>query len=239
MPKRPEFIFAVSFKEEEGFRPDTICQNPRSFRAQDVVLASQNVVLSVVEGNPPPELLEVTSFIIGDFFAVAHGSGLYNRQIKLWEALARIVKIEVIQLTSGIFHKKQIPVFDLHMQDARGRQTVAARICPGNLTEKGINLLKLSKNFLTSQEEKPDLTGLFICLPENETAPVANYLSRLTKSNNPVAKYESVVPRLAVPLNLLSILKNPLPASEDDPLNRNIVLLLPDLHKKKGGVQAK
>lgn len=233
MPKRPEFIFAVSFKEEEGFRPDTICQNPRSFRAQDVILASQNIVVSVVEGEPPAELLEITRYILGDFFAVAHGSGLFNRQIKLWEALARIVKIEVIQLTSGIFKKKPIPIFDLYMQDARGRQTVAARICPHETSEKGINLLRLCKTFLTDQEEKPDLTGVFICLPESETKPVVNYLSRLTRSSNPVARYESVVPRLAIPLNLLSILKNPPPAEEDTAFNKGIVLLLPDLHKKK------
>src|SRR5579883_3403609 len=120
MPKRPDFILKISVQNIEDFSPDAIVKSPRTFRPMDVQNACRNVALEASSGTPQ-RIVAMARYAAVDFFALAHATGLYNRQQKLWEALAKVTSVEVYQLRKGLFSSEKIPEYDFTFLDYRQR----------------------------------------------------------------------------------------------------------------------
>ena len=190
MPRRPEFILSISIRNIEDFSPEAIVKSPRTFRPQDVQNACRNILLQP-QKDTPEVALAVAHFVAIDFLAFAHSTGLFNRQIKLWENLSRTQKVEVHQMSKGLFSKEKLSQFDFAFLDHKGRTTALARYAA---PEQGgsFDYLRDCREFLQRAAKYTGLSGIFLCYPNPFPQNVLDFIKKETNSSNPLAKYESI-----------------------------------------------
>lgn len=203
MPKKPDFIFDVQIRIAEAFTLDSIARSPRTFKPKDVASACHNNELVLKEGNPPPEVISMATYMMTDFFAMAHGTGLYNRQKNLWEALSKVNSIAVEQLSAGLFKKKQLQVFDLYFLDYKQKPLVIVSLIT-ELPEK-ITALAMLKQTISRAGGKNSLRGLLCCFPEPFPQDALEYVQKQTYTTDPVGIYESTMASMKVPIDLLEL----------------------------------
>ncbi|MBY0356512.1 MAG: hypothetical protein K2W82_00810 [Candidatus Obscuribacterales bacterium] len=235
MPKRPDFTLRLSIKNVEGFSPDAITHSPRNFRPQDVINACKNMSLEAVSTDIPQTVLAVANFISIDFFGLAHGTGLYNRQIKLWNALSCTSRVEVYMATKGFIQKTKLPEFDLFFLDQKSRLLAAAHYADSNRPKGQFDFLRNMNEFLQRAALIQGLSGLFLCYPDPFPNEVLEYVRKKTKADDTLSHYESIWPKLGVPLNLLEISEKTSQTPDGSLDLHGIRLVHPDLSKKKFG----
>lgn len=233
MPKRPDFILQVSIRNIEDFSPNAIVKSPRTFRPQDVANACRNVELKADETQTPPAVLALTHYLVIDFFALSHSSGLYNRQIKLWENISKTASVEIHQMERGFFSREKLPEFDFSLLDHKKRPIALAHFAKGQDEGKRFDYLKSCREFLKRAENSQGISGLFLCYPQPFPESVIEFIKKETNASDKIAKYESLLPKFGVPVNLIEIDSNLVfNPSEQVPLQR-IRLVHPDLGRKK------
>lgn len=235
MPKRPDFILKISVRNIEDFSPDAVVKSPRTFRPVDVQNACLNVSIEASPGTPAP-ILALARYAAIDFFAQAHGTGLYNRQQKLWEALARVVSIEVYQLRKGIFSSEKIPEFDFSFMDYRQRVVALMHFASPANTGAPHDYLKSTNAFIQRASQVQGITGVFLSFHSPFPPKVLEFIRRDTNAiASTTARFESIMPKLDVPINLLEIDRSPVFDPSTQAEFHKIRLIHPDLSKKKLG----
>ncbi len=205
MPKNPNFILEVSIRISEAFTLDSIVRRPRTFKPKDVLAACQNNEVLVRTPQVPPPVLSLATFIMTDFFALAHATGLYNRQRLLWESLSKVTHIHVFQLSTGLLSKKPLGIFDLVFQDYKGKPLVIASLVEqDDVRERALYLDNL-KSFIGRVHRRCPVAGIFAVFPGPFPEPVLHFVRSSTNSSDPVARYESILPAVRAPINLLEM----------------------------------
>src|SRR5207244_2883595 len=144
--------------------------------------------------------------VFNELFVFLHRTGLYNRQKNMWESIARILGVNVYQSRRGLFRKQPLPMYDLHFLDYRQRPLIAAHLIKSDdqMTDKEIS--SHLNSFLGRAARWGGLTGLLFCAPSPIPSTVSEKVSKITNGDDPVARYESVLPApLAVPLDILEM----------------------------------
>lgn len=238
MPKKANFIFEVRIRISEAFTLDSIVRSPRTFKPKDVQSACQNNELVVTHGSPPPEVARLATYVMTDFFAVLHATGLYNRQKGMWEALSKVNSIHVTQLSSGVFQKQPLPIFDFAFLDYKGKPLLLANLVLGVPENK--KPVALLKDFIGRASSRGP-TGVLACFAGPMPTDVVDFVQKATFTVDPVVKYESIMPGLNKPFDLLELNEANLVAGSQDqgagppaePELRTVFTLLhPDLKKK-------
>lgn len=233
MPKKANFIFEVRIRISEAFTLDSIVRSPRTFKPKDVQSACQNNELVVAHGEPPAEVVSLVTYVMTDFFAMAHATGLYNRQTALWEALSKVTTISVEQLASGVFKKQPLPIYDFSFQDYKGKTLLLANLV-SQVPEKKTGL-ELLKSFISRASGKP-VAGVLGFFSAPMPVGVLDYVQHQTRTPDPVARYESVMPGLNKPFDLFELNESDLMAATQDmegtEMRTVFQLIQPDLRKK-------
>ncbi len=238
MPKRPDFILQITVRNIEDFSPDAVVKSPRTFRPVDVQTACRNLELAVAKGTP--ELaLSLTQFILMDYFAIAHSTGLYNRQIKLWESIPRIQTVEIYQTKRGIFGNNPIPEFDIIFLDNKKRPVLAAYFLKPSITSEKVDYLRSFREFVKRASLYQNICGLFVCFTSPFSEKVVELVMKETNaSKDIIARYESKLTKPEATINLLEMDSS----TYFDPTTQTnlhkINLLHPRISKKKAGNQA-
>lgn len=244
MPKKANFIFEVRIRIAEAFTLDSIVRNPRTFKPKDVQSACQNNELAVTHGDPPPEVVSLATYVMTDFFAMAHATGLYNRQKAMWESLSKVNSVHVRQLTKGLFRKELLPIFDFSFQDYKGKPLLNANLVTRIPAKE--NAVGLLKSFI-SRASGNSATGVLACFAAPMPAEVLEFVQKQTHTVDPVAKYESILPGLNKPFDLLEMNQSNLMAGSQDSVDETTLtelrtvfqLLHPDLRKKANSADDK
>jgi hypothetical protein len=215
MPKTPSYKLSISNNDEIGFTLHKVVMEPRQCTPLDLAAAAKNVRIDF-HGENEDEIAilskKMVNYLLTDFFVLAHRTGLYNRQLKLWEALAGISEVKIAQLQQGFFKKIDLPIWDLLMLDSKGRTKLLVRMVfdiPN--AEFDLNNEKGCKALLAStvqraerlRIENPSFNGVFLFCPKPAGEYVRSYISMITVVDDPVGKYEAKIVSLPdVSLNL-------------------------------------
>ena len=234
MPKRPDFILQISIRNIEDFSPAAIVRSPRTSRPIDVQNACANLAIAVPPATPA-FAVAVARYIMFDFFALAHASGLFNRQIKIWEALGKISAVEIRQASKGFFSQDKISEFDLTFLDHKNRPTLFAHLAMP--TEAGANYdyLKVAREFLKRASLQQGLSGIFLCYPSPFPQKVLDFIRKETNASDSISRFESIFPKLGVSVNLLEIDRSPVYNPAEKAESQKLRLIHPDLSKKQFG----
>lgn len=237
MPKRPDFILQITVRNIEDFSPDAVVKSPRTFRPVDVLTACKNLEVTVAKGTP--ELaLSLTQFILMDYFALAHSTGLYNRQIKLWESFPRIQTVEIYQTKRGIFGNNAIPEFDIIFLDSKKRPIIAAHFLKPAITSEKVDYLRSFREFIKRASLYQNICGLFVCFTSPFSEKVVDLVLKETGAGKDItARYESKLPKTDATINLLEMESNTYFDPSTQSNLHKIHLLHPKLVKKKAGNQ--
>lgn len=212
MTKQIDYRIAIKTAYNSNFTITTVLSAPRQCRPVDVKSALSGIELVYLTANIPQDLVAVVSFIIVDFFALAHSTGLYNRQKMLWESIGRVVQVDMVRPRLGLFFKrKSAPWVDLYFLDANGNILVFVSltdILPNTNDNK-----HFIKGAIARAEEihkrQGFLHGIFLVLDSPVPESVSTMVARMTNASDPVGKYESLLPApINAPLNLLAIERN-------------------------------
>lgn len=206
MPKKPNFILEVTIRHPEAYTLDTVARDPRQFKPKDVLSASDNLTIEVKTGQPPDFIQPFVTWMLRDYFALAHRTGLYNRQKNLWESLSKTGRIEVAQQTVGIFKREPVPVYEIVLQDYKQKPLVFALFVAGNLPRSEKNdFVYLFKNFLSDSKKMTTITGMFACFAGDQFPDdVLKFLKKHSEPDHPVGRYEAMITGYGGPVNLVS-----------------------------------
>lgn len=198
-----------------GFTLNSVVGSPRTSTPLDVKTACENLSVDPLGEEAPTIVRDAVHFMVTDFFALAHRTGLYNRQRGLWEALARIAKVEVFRLKQGIFQKTELPQLDVHLNDSKNRtlifmHMVEPQAYDENWHEDERRLKEIVKTVQQRAEKLKGTTGAlqgaFLCFPRPFPEIVLNNVQKMTSASDPVGRYESLLPEpLLIPLNLIDV----------------------------------
>lgn len=231
MSQKPDFTLNLDVGSSDNLSPDAIAHAPRNFRPQDVIGACNNLRLEPQEKDIPPAVLALARYISIDFFGLAHSTGLYNRQIKLWEAVSKIKRVEIYAARKGFINKVKLPEFDMVLLDQRSRILVAAHYAQPSEAEPAYDYLKSTKGFLRRAALREGIRGLFLCYPSPFPKNVLEFVLKETGAQDPLSYYESTLPKLGAPINLLEIEEGAESAQADHRLQK-IRLVHPRLNSR-------
>jgi hypothetical protein len=207
--------------DNEAYNLGTVTSNPRDAQAADIKACLDNLVIEPSEGTNDL-VLAVIQYLFHDYFAFAHQSGLYNRQIRLWEMFSRITTIEVRQMERGFFTRKALPIYELVMKTARNQSPICAFIiAPGfaatdhykiyGSMPKGKIYVDMLREFLSKVVKiqarlgANGVKGIFVVTPEPLEDALLAYIEKETRATDPVSKVESIMPSpVSAHINLLT-----------------------------------
>ncbi len=240
MPQKPDFILRFSLQNIEDFSPDAIARSPRDFRPGDLINACNNVVIEPVGKKPPDHIASIARFVTVDFFALAHGTGLYNRQPKLWEGLAKTATIQIFVKKKGLLHKTELPEFDMLLLDHKGRTIAITHYTAPESSGVKHDYMGLFKEFvkrtrLRQARQRQGVLGVFVCYPAPFPEKLREYVMKEANAHDAVQRYESVLPALGVPIDLFEI-DSTASTSPSGATQYPIRLVHPDLNKKKSWI---
>jgi hypothetical protein len=212
MTKDFDYRILVKVSSNASLTITTVLSAPRKCMPGEVLSACLNIELAPEPDDFPRFWLDFAGFVVKDFFALAHRTGLYNRQNALWTAIGRVVEVKVVRAQTGIFTVADEPYADFSFFDGRGNRLIWATLLdfkPNDakmLTDKGLKRFIADSIRRAEKIQKKDgsLSGLFIGLPGPISEPVYDVVAHLTGASDPVGRYEALLPSLKIPLNLLS-----------------------------------
>lgn len=210
-----------------AFNLQSVTASPRTVTPVDVQSACSNVTLECPdESRPSDAVVSVTNYLLTEYFATSHSSGLYNRQRQLWESLAKSTEVVCTRLITGFWKRVDEPFVDLLFRDARGQALLYVRVVEQPITEgkaKEVLTTLLKRAAKLNSKSGNDLSGVVLVLPEPFAESVLNKVKALTNFPDPVARFESRLAELGLTVVLMEI----------NLADNSLKLLQPDLSKKK------
>ena len=216
MPRENPNQFKISAANPELFTLQKVAQAPRSLSPLDLTSAGENLVIEFA--NPENHHKEVDSFLrylFLEFFVSAHSTGLYNRQQNLWESIAKVSAGNFSQLTKGIFSKKELPVYEIRLNNSLDKTLIVAWFVDEIEDEQPVKELLQYLNDLIKKINKIRLgenvlTGAFLAVESPVDEEFVDKIKKLTGGDDPVARYDSRLPEPAsIPLNLVEWSEEP------------------------------
>lgn len=213
----PSDISAVLIKvaDPERFHLGSVVQNPRSLTTLDVEAACSNLSFSIVGGKAGDKAgvnlshmqlaSDFIAYILQGYFLTMHQTGLFNRQITLFEALARIDTVEVVQMEKGFFSRSSLPALELNFKAGKAVLARGLVLLPdiGNAEMSIVQRFLSDSAKLQNRQGIGVLRGYFIASPieSSYSAPAPNsclsHLIKLTGGDSEVksvAMYECLLP---------------------------------------------
>lgn len=231
----------VKNAEPEAFNLGTVTQAPRVAGAHDLAAACDNLIFEPSDNKIPDLVLAAIKFIITGYFTDAHQSGLYNRQMRLWENISKVVLVEVQQVTKGFFQKTTLPVYELLFKTVGGKVPIVALVVEPAYGSNHLDLLKdlLAKVAKMQAQSGNQLTGVFVVCDSPFPPAILTYVEKITGAEDPVAKFDSILPPpYQTHINLVVNLHGNSQAHENQESSSGLVtgrmqLLHPQLRTKK------
>ncbi|PWU02652.1 MAG: hypothetical protein C5B53_01410 [Candidatus Melainabacteria bacterium] len=211
MAQQTNYRIFVKPTQAGAFNLAKVLNAPRHASPVDVKAACTSFELVGETEDIPEDIEAFASFVMTDFFALAHRTGLYNRQRALWDAVGRINEILMTRPLRGLFIKVNQPFVDLRFVDLRGNTLIFGSImdretnqsAPANISRFVNKALERAGRI---HKRQGYLFGVFLALPEEIPEAVQATIDRMTQADDPVARYESKLPPpISAPLNLLKI----------------------------------
>ena len=212
MPTISVHKLAVKSIGETAFSLHSVISNPRTCTPIDLQLAGENLKLQPVTNDPPYEAVQLASYLLTEFFAVLHRSGLYNRQKALWEALARTHEVHCERLKAGFIVKIELPIWELRFVDGRGRKLLLVRFLDNsapNLVDakNGKDATRFLQNAIKQAEkfkvENAAFAGLILCCEDRMPDSIVADVLKLT-GDDAVARYQSLLPTISCAIDLIA-----------------------------------
>lgn len=221
----------IKNRDPEAYNLGTIVQNPRGCTSIDLAAATSNLVFEPVGACASSEhcalVLDLVRYLFQDFFNRSHQTGLYNRQMRLWQVFSKVERVEFKQLEGGFFTRTLKPALQVAFKSQTGHVLFLALVALG-----GPDQFNMVQEFLTQAAKTQGrqgsyiLRGIFIVQSEpSELEKTRQYLVKATNGEDPVARYDSYLPSpFFVHANLLSfatgseisVLAEPEPVLEAD-----------------------
>lgn len=206
MAATPLYKFKLKPVNAEGVTFASISRNPRIYKPQDLQAARENLEICSEPESCPDYIQAMVQYLTGDFLVLLHRTGLYNRQKSLWESLTRTLVAEVFQVKGGLLGGNQLPAFDFQFLDYRQRPIIWVRMTKPDAAMNAKDYDGLFNSFLATGKKLNTLAGVFFCCPKPFPSGLRQKVERLTRSEDPVGRYESLLPEpLCVPINLLEM----------------------------------
>jgi hypothetical protein len=211
MPQQTNYRILVRTAEAGAFSLTKVLNAPRLSTPVDLKAACASFEFVPQSEDVPNELTAFGSFVLTDFFALAHRTGLYNRQRNLWDSVGRINEILCTRPQTGLFIKVNQPFVDLNWVDNRGNTLIFGSLLDKDLSTSSSNNISRFVNKAIEragrvQKRQGYLFGVFLALQEDIPVSVQAMIDRLTQAEDMVARYESrLPPPLSVPLNVLRL----------------------------------
>jgi hypothetical protein len=190
----------------------TVLNAPRLSAPIDVRAACQSLEFVDDTGGLPEDVAKFAAYVPIDFFALAHGTGLYNRQKSLWHAIGRVVEIRACKPVKGLFIKVNQPFTDVLWLDPKGNTLIF-----GSLADSGDWTINMKKQFITKSIQRAQrihkqqgfLFGVFLGIPSEIDGETRSLLDSVTHGGGDVlARYESrLPPPMNAALNVLQVEK--------------------------------
>jgi hypothetical protein len=237
MPDLPIYKYKVKVINEDGISLNTIVRSPRGYKPQDLLAACGNTEITLTQGTPPIAVNALVYYLLNEFFVFSHRTGLYNRQKNFWESLSRVVGVDIQQRHRGLFRKKTLPIYDASFLDYKARPLVyAVLVDPYELPDTAVvtdkALSRLVDSMVRKAQKMTALAGMLLCCPAPFPKSVSDKVAALI-AQDPIGRYESLVPVLNVPLDLFEMHQAEPPAEGSPPQEPLIRLIHPDLTTTK------
>ena len=205
--------------DNEAFNLGTVVANPRSASAVDIKAGLDNLIIEAPEGTPDL-VIGVIKYLFQGYFAYAHQSGLYNRQIRLWEMFARISSVDVRQLERGFFSRYNLPVYELELKTSMNQSPVCALVIDQEVLNNndykgyatpGKVYVELLKDYIgkvmkmQARMGSNGVKGLFVVSPAPLAPELLAYIEKETGADDAVSRVESIWPSpVSAHVNLLT-----------------------------------
>jgi len=201
---------SIKTADNEAFNLGMVTTSPRDATAVDIQAGLDNLIIDAPEGSNEL-VLALVQFLFHDYFGFAHQTGLYNRQIRLWEMFSRVTTIEVRQVERGFFTRTTLPVYEVVMKTALGQSPICALVIDQRVTvtEQYKNMgaaaagkiyVELLKDFLMKVMKiqarlgANGVKGIFVLTPEPLEPALLAYIEKETDATDAVSKVESIMP---------------------------------------------
>jgi len=215
MPNSATYKFEIKCANPAGFTLNSVVGTPRTCTPLDLAEACKNTLLQSEGSEAPVAIRDCVQYLLTEFFALQHRTGLYNRQRALWEALGRITTVEAKRLTQGIFQKTDLPLFDLHFQDGKGRIALFGHLIEdehflADERKQREHLRSLLQRAEKLKSSKGPTSGILIFAPAPFPNIVLSEVLKQTSASDPVGRYEALLPEpLAMSIDLLEYTRTP------------------------------
>jgi hypothetical protein len=215
MSQQNDYRILIRTAPAGTFTLTNVFSSPRQCTPVDVKAACASVELVEQSGDMPRQLAALASFMTLDFFALAHRTGLYNRQRNLWESIGRVVEIRCARPNRGLFTKVNEPFTDVSCLDARGNVLIFGSLADADDAHADADAnLKLKRHFVSKALQRASgirrgqgfLFGVFLAFQDEIPEAVQVMIDGMTAAHDPVARYESMLPPpLNAPLNIAKL----------------------------------
>ncbi len=215
MPNQDVYKFEIKCADPAGFTLNSVVSTPRTCTPLDLAAACKNIVLESTGSDAPRVISDCVQYLLTEFFALQHRTGLYNRQRLLWETLGRVTTVEAKRLTQGIFQKTELPVFDLLFKDGKGRIAIFGQLIEDEAFLADDKKQREYWRSLVSRTEKIKSSkgptfGLLIFAPAPFPNNLLSEVLKQTSGSDPVGRYESLLPEpLTIAVDLLEYTASP------------------------------
>jgi hypothetical protein len=207
-----------------------VTQSPRAATSLDLEAACRNLEI-VADAGTPDFVMDFGNYLCRKYFYDAHQTGLYNRQIKLWETISKITTLQVKALEKGFFSKQALPVYEIAcLTQARQPVVMALYIDSAFAASHGQGhanaYLDLLHDFLARVAKiqarlgAQGVKGIFILAPAPFPQDLLRFVEKSVGADDPVARFDSLLPApYYVHINLLECGSHiaSAPASDPDP----------------------
>jgi len=170
---------------------DKVTQTPRVFKTSRIQEAIDNISLLDIEEKKLPELIiKAIEFTLKDFFLYMHQTGLYNRQFKFWQAIARISQVTVYKLQKGIINKRDLNVYMLDFCIDPKFTSIRVIVNENNEDSASFREFKafLDKSLILNFGK---LKGILYFTNSQVDDYFIMKLQNMTNASDPISKYES------------------------------------------------
>ena len=237
----------------DAYSLGAVTTNPRAATALDIQAGLSNLAIEAAPdvNAPVPALpLAVIHYLFHDFFAMAHQSGLYNRQIRLWEMFSRVSAAQIQQVERGFFSRSTIPVYEIIFKTSVGQNPVCALVIDEsirsldgfkNQTDAGKIYIELLRDFLLkvikiqARLGANGVKGIFVVTPEPLAPGLLAFVEKSTGAIDPVSRAESIMPApVSAHINLLTYSQLEPVAPDASESGYRITLQYPNISRRQG-----